>query len=88
MEFLKGGNLLDKIIANKKFSEDHALKIIYEVMLALNYMHKNNVTHRDLKPDNLMCVSNDPNDLTIKLTDFGFATFFDPKNGLDLILGS
>jgi serine/threonine-protein kinase Chk2 len=48
-------------------------------MLALNYMHKQNVTHRDLKPENIMCSSADENDLNIKLTDFGFACFFDPK---------
>lgn len=57
-------------------------------MLALNYMHLQNVTHRDLKLENLMCVNNDVADLTVKLTDFGFATFFDPKLKMDIALGS
>ena len=35
-----------------------------------------------------MCVSKDPLDLTVKLTDFGFATFYDPKEGMEQILGS
>jgi len=30
-----------------------------------------------------MCVSKDPIDLTVKLTDFGFATFYDPKEGME-----
>jgi len=39
MEFLTGGNLLDKVISTQKFSEDHAAMIIHQIMLALNYMH-------------------------------------------------
>lgn len=47
-----------------------------------------NLTHRDLKPDNLMCVGGDSQDLTVKLTDFGFACFFDPKMKMDISLGT
>lgn len=43
-------------------------------------MHAKNVTHRDLKPDNLMIQEGEnPEDIFIKLTDFGFACFFDPN---------
>lgn len=79
MELLKGGNLLDRVIRLKKFSEQHAANIINQIMLALNYMHKQNISHRDLKLENLMCMSEDTEDLNVKLTDFGFATFFDPN---------
>lgn len=58
-------------------------------MLALNYMHGKNVTHRDLKPENLMVEEREnPEDLFIKLTDFGFACFFDPSRKMDVILGT
>ena len=57
-------------------------------MLALNYMHVQNVTHRDLKLENIMCTNSDLNDFNIKLTDFGFSCFFDPKAKLSLCLGS
>ena len=46
MELVKGGDLLAKVIANAKnnngrgFTEAHVKMIIYQVMLALNYMHK------------------------------------------------
>lgn len=50
-------------------------------------MHNLKITHRDLKPDNLMCNGEDDN-LIIKLTDFGFACFFDPKKKMDVILGT
>jgi serine/threonine protein kinase len=51
-------------------------------------MHKKNITHRDLKPENILLESKDRNNLEIKISDFGFSCFFDPKEGLDLVLGS
>ena len=50
-------------------------------------MHSQNVCHRDLKPENLMCVG-EGEDIIIKLTDFGFACFFDQKEKLDVSLGT
>lgn len=37
-------------------------------------MHKKGIVHRDIKPENILMDSID--DLYIKLTDFGFATYF------------
>ena len=54
--------------------------------MALNYMHKKNIVHRDLKPENILIESLE--NLEIKLTDFGFATYFDQKGKLDEVLGS
>jgi calcium-dependent protein kinase len=51
-------------------------------------MHKKNITHRDLKPENILLESKDRNNLDIKISDFGFSCFFDPKKGLELVLGS
>ena len=53
--------------------------------MALNYMHKKKIVHRDLKPENIL-IENLEN-LEIKLTDFGFATYFDEKK-LNEVLGS
>lgn len=48
--------------------------------------------HRDLKPENILCEENadDPNDnrIWIKLTDFGFATRYDPDRPQTISLGS
>ena len=49
-------------------------------------MHKNNIVHRDIKPENILIDSME--DLSVKLTDFGFATYFDDDELLDEILGS
>ena len=44
--------------------------------------------HRDLKPENIMCDGELGKDLTIKLTDFGFATIFKAGEKQKLILGT
>ena len=49
-------------------------------------MHRNAIVHRDLKPQNILLESRDA--LEIKITDFGFSCFFDPKVGLNLDIGS
>lgn len=46
------------------------------------------MAHRDLKLENLLCQTDNVNDLRVKLTDFGFATFLNPEKKLDLSLGS
>ena len=52
-------------------------------------MHKKSIAHRDIKPENILMESKDVNNLNIKITDFGFAKFYDPKEGgLTETLGS
>ena len=45
-----------------------------------------NITHRDIKPENILIDSLD--DMYIKLTDFGFASFFNSETTLNQVLGS
>ena len=42
------------------------------------------MAHRDIKLENVLCVSSDLNDLSVKVTDFGFAVFVNPEKKLDL----
>jgi len=72
----------------KKFREKDAAYIIYQLLLAINYMHYKNIIHRDIKPENILLESDDLNNLNIKITDFGFACFFNPAEGLMDVLGS
>lgn len=39
--------------------EQMACKIMYQVLNAVNYLHKNNIWHRDIKPDNFLVVNSD-----------------------------
>jgi len=49
-------------------------------------MHARNIAHRDIKPENILLESIEK--LDIKLTDFGFATYFNERDKLDEVLGS
>lgn len=52
-------------------------------------MHKKNIAHRDIKPENILMESKDPSNINLKITDFGFAKCYDPKEGgLTETLGS
>lgn len=51
-------------------------------------MHQRNITHRDIKPENILMQQEDSESLSLKMTDFGFASFYNPKKGLDEVLGS
>jgi len=87
-EILEGGELFDRITEVQSFSEKKAAYILKQVLLAINYMHKKNISHRDLKPENILLESKSIDNLEVKIADFGFASFFDPKDGLQTILGS
>jgi len=53
----------------------------------LHYLHSHDIVHRDLKPENL--VFNRPgDDAELKLTDFGFATPYNPKKKLTATCGT
>ena len=87
-ELMEGGELFDRLMSEKQFTESKAAHIIKQILLAINYMHKKNMAHRDLKPENILLESKEANSLDVKISDFGFACFYDPESGLDTVLGS
>ena len=90
-ELVTGGELYDHIIKVKRLTERQAADLIKQLLLALNYMHEQNIVHRDIKPENILLApeeSTEPGKLNLKLTDFGFACFYRPERGLKQVLGS
>ncbi|KAJ9057698.1 hypothetical protein DSO57_1020171 [Entomophthora muscae] len=69
MEYMIGGDLSSLLQNFGCFDEDMTRFYIGETVLALEYLHKNNVIHRDLKPDNILIDAAGH----IKLTDFGLS---------------
>jgi len=70
MEFIDGRPLTKMISTNGIESGELIKKIILEIIAALDYVHKKQIFHRDLKPDNIMVTYKGDN---VKLIDFGLA---------------
>ena len=68
-EYANGGDLYSLLKQLGSLEESMARKYASEVVLALEYVHSVGVTHRDLKPDNLLISS----DGHLKLADFGLS---------------
>lgn len=89
IELMEGGELFDRIIEKRTFTEREARDSIRCVLEALQYMHRRRVVHRDLKPENLLLKSSDKSKLTpVKLADFGFAKSIPSKNGCRSLCGT
>ena len=86
-EYCEGGELFEKIIKWKKFTEDQASIIYNQLMSAISYCHERNVIHRDLKPENIL-LEEKGESLNIKIVDFGSSCFFDPKKKLQNLFGT
>ncbi len=65
MEYAPGGSLADRMV--KPYTYDKAMEIVTEVAEGLDFAHKNNVIHGNLRPSNILFTKEDK----IKLSDFG-----------------
>jgi serine/threonine protein kinase len=71
-EFIRHGELYDFICQKGSITESEVRHLIRQLFLAINYLHTEDIVHRDIKPENILI--EDLESLSIKLTDFGFAT--------------
>lgn len=76
MDMLSGGDLRFHISRYRKFSEEQTRFFIACMVHSLDYIHSNNVIHRDMKPENLVLDENG----YIRVTDFGIAKENLPDN--------
>ena len=72
MEFIHYGDLKPWTNPNGKPMPEYMVVYVARQMLdALGYLHERGITHRDIKPDNILMASNYP--WVFKLSDFGLS---------------
>ncbi|XP_055499464.1 ribosomal protein S6 kinase alpha-6 isoform X1 [Leucoraja erinacea] len=81
-ELLKGGELLDRLLRQKFFSEREASAVLFTITKTVEYLHCQGVVHRDLKPSNILYMNESGDPESIRICDFGFAKQLRGENGL------
>jgi 5'-AMP-activated protein kinase, catalytic alpha subunit len=75
MEYVKDGELFDKIKKSGRLTEQTAHKYFQQLISAVDYCHSQGVFHRDLKPENLLL----DEDGNLKVSDFGLSALSESR---------
>lgn len=86
LDYINGGELFYHLQREKRFSEERVRFYGSEIVLALEYLHKEGVIYRDLKPENLLLT----NEGHICMTDFGLCKegLFSPDDRTETFCGT
>lgn len=72
-ELASGGDLFSYLDSHGGVLQDwHSRVITFQIVLAIEYLHSNNIAHRDIKPENIL-ISKTGFGGRVMLTDFGCA---------------
>ncbi len=69
MEFVQGRELKECFETNERFKIADIVRIMSQILNALDYSHRQGVIHRDIKPANIFLLA----DGSVKVADFGIA---------------
>ena len=83
MEYYARGDFY-KFLNKRPLKEKYALKYLRQIADGMQYLLDNKIVHRDMKPQNILMTQTG----TIKITDFGFARYFDNDLLIQTICGS
>ncbi|KAJ0016068.1 hypothetical protein NQD34_014358 [Periophthalmus magnuspinnatus] len=87
MEYIPGGELFARIVDdNFEHTEPTSARYMQQILEGMQYVHKQNIVHLDLKPENIVCV--DTTGTNIKIIDFGLASKLDDDKPLLVMHGT
>ncbi|KAH7064530.1 hypothetical protein B0J12DRAFT_1080 [Macrophomina phaseolina] len=71
MEYVPFGNLSEWLTRYDTLPEPAVMRMACQIFSSLAYLHSKRITHRDIKPDNILISSEEP--FNVKLSDFGLS---------------
>ncbi|CAD8100491.1 unnamed protein product [Paramecium primaurelia] len=81
LEYCSKGHLIDP---KTPFNDDDVFQVFHQILDGVNYLHQNNIIHRDLKFENILIHE----DGTLKLCDFGWAIKVDQMSVPNVMCGT
>mmetsp|Transcript_133910 Transcript_133910/g.199134 ORF Transcript_133910/g.199134 Transcript_133910/m.199134 type:complete len:372 (+) Transcript_133910:63-1178(+) len=81
LQYMPGGDLHSRLERDGSVSEEHAKEWFSQIVAALDFTHKKNFCHRDLKLENLL-ISGEGKKAKILMIDYGFAGFMPTEDHL------
>lgn len=84
MEYANGGELFDYIVQNTRIKDLEAARFFNQILSGVEYIHKLNIVHRDMKPENLLLEMKN----RIKIVDFGLSNMYKNEEQLKTACGS
>lgn len=87
LEVMNGGDLLRRIKSKEKLSEQLSKLYFLQMVCAVKYLHDHNITHRDLKPDNILLESTD-DETVICISDFGLSKLVHNESVMRTLCGT
>ncbi|MBQ4324093.1 MAG: serine/threonine protein kinase, partial [Clostridia bacterium] len=86
MEYIDGVTLKDRMDQKGQLSHEEAIHYLKQILSALQHAHSRGVVHHDIKPQNILLLS----DASVKVTDFGIASVpnFEEDTSGDEAVGS
>lgn len=87
LEIVSGGELFERIIDEDfELTEIECIKYMLQINEGVQFIHKQEIVHLDLKPENIMCVNK--TGARIKLIDFGLARRLESTSSLKVLFGT
>lgn len=89
LELMRGGDMISRIskMPQRRLPESSAKFFFIQMCEAMKYLHDKGITHRDIKPDNILLATEDEETL-LKVTDFGLSKFVKKNSIMKTLCGT